>query len=291
MASDTASERNDESDLALSWSGRWTLTHRILAVNILTLVLIALGIFYLDAYPQPARARNACGRLEPRRRSPPGARRVRRPARDGRIARRDRAQATGTPVAALRLPTARWSLDSWRLDRPDLHACATRRRRRWTKDVARALDRGFNALVGARSLEDFIEPAVDRPAPGPRARDALRRGEPVTAVRNAPDLTPVILRRRAAGDRGDPAGHRQRSRLHPHRAQPARRAGHRARGVATLLSILLSLFLARTIVRPLRRLAIAAHRVRLGRAREVKVPRLPSRQRRDRPARALGLAT
>src|SRR4029079_16355064 len=44
-----------------------------------------------------------------------------------------------------------------------------------------------------------------------------------------------------------------------------------------LISILLSLFLARTIVRPMRRLAIAAHRVRLGRSREVRVPRLPSR--------------
>ncbi len=43
------------------------------------------------------------------------------------------------------------------------------------------------------------------------------------------------------------------------------------------LSVLLSLFLARTIVRPLRRLALAAHRVRLGRSREVNVPRLPSR--------------
>jgi two-component system sensor histidine kinase ChvG len=42
--------------------------------------------------------------------------------------------------------------------------------------------------------------------------------------------------------------------------------------------VLLSLFLARTIVRPLRRLALAAHRVRLGRAREVQVPRLPSRR-------------
>ena len=37
------------------------------------------------------------------------------------------------------------------------------------------------------------------------------------------------------------------------------------------------MFLARTIVRPLRRLALAAHRVRLGRAREVNVPRLPRR--------------
>src|SRR3546814_9027186 len=39
-----------------------------------------------------------------------------------------------------------------------------------------------------------------------------------------------------------------------------------------------SLFLARTIGRPLGRLARAAVRVRLGRAREVVVPRLPSRR-------------
>ena len=48
--------------------------------------------------------------------------------------------------------------------------------------------------------------------------------------------------------------------------------------VVSLVSVLLSLFLARTIVRPLRRLARAAVRVRLGRAREVVVPRLPSRR-------------
>ena len=48
-------------------------------------------------------------------------------------------------------------------------------------------------------------------------------------------------------------------------------------GVVALMSILLSLFLARTIVRPIRRLARAAVRVKLGRAREVVVPRLPTR--------------
>jgi two-component system sensor histidine kinase ChvG len=48
-------------------------------------------------------------------------------------------------------------------------------------------------------------------------------------------------------------------------------------GAVIALSIFLSMFLARTIVRPLRRLALAAHRVRLGRSREVNVPRLPSR--------------
>ena len=50
MASDTDSAKNDEGDLALTWSGRWTLTHRILAVNVLTLVIFALSILYLDSY-------------------------------------------------------------------------------------------------------------------------------------------------------------------------------------------------------------------------------------------------
>ena len=50
MASDTVSKRNEEPDLALSWSGRWTLAHRILAVNILTLLLLAASVLYLDAF-------------------------------------------------------------------------------------------------------------------------------------------------------------------------------------------------------------------------------------------------
>jgi two-component system sensor histidine kinase ChvG len=49
-------------------------------------------------------------------------------------------------------------------------------------------------------------------------------------------------------------------------------------GTALIISILLSLFLARTIVQPLRLLVRAAVRVRLGRDREVVVPRLPERR-------------
>src|SRR3546814_10643753 len=53
-------------------------------------------------------------------------------------------------------------------------------------------------------------------------------------------------------------------------------------GVAVFLamaaSILMSLFLARTIVLPLRQLARAAVLVRQGREREVEVPRLPERR-------------
>ncbi len=47
--------------------------------------------------------------------------------------------------------------------------------------------------------------------------------------------------------------------------------------LALLMSTMLSLYMARTIVRPLRDLASAAIRVRLGRDRQVEVPRLPDR--------------
>jgi two-component system sensor histidine kinase ChvG len=57
----------------------------------------------------------------------------------------------------------------------------------------------------------------------------------------------------------------------------------RAASFLVALSVLgfslgLSAYLARTIVIPLRQLALAAHRVRLGRARDVVVPRLPHRR-------------
>src|SRR5215510_3528524 len=52
MASDTVStiSEADNSDLTLKWSGRWTLAHRILAVNVLTVALLALSVLYLDQY-------------------------------------------------------------------------------------------------------------------------------------------------------------------------------------------------------------------------------------------------
>jgi len=50
MASDTDSTNNEEADLALSWSGRWTLGYRILALNLLTVALVALCTLYLDVF-------------------------------------------------------------------------------------------------------------------------------------------------------------------------------------------------------------------------------------------------
>jgi hypothetical protein len=54
MAPDTDSPTNEPrpegGDLALRWSGQISLTRRILAVNIIALLLLAGGFFYLDSY-------------------------------------------------------------------------------------------------------------------------------------------------------------------------------------------------------------------------------------------------
>ncbi len=258
-------------DLELSWSGRWTLAHRILAVNILTLALLALSILYLDAF------RNQLSQE-----------RIRQTQREAALTAKmigsvpARARGRALAVAArtsgsrIRLYDARGRLvtDSWRLTGPT-YALRDPTTQRWTKDVARALDRGFNALVGAEPVEDFAEPAADRLDAWPEARQARSSGQLESQVRNAPDLTPVFSA--AAPAAGGVLLVTGNDRNFTRTVRSQRGALAVAMLFATILSVLLSLFLARTIVRPLRRLALAAHRVRLGRAREVKVPRLPSR--------------
>ena len=273
MASVTASERNDESDLALSWSGRWTLTHRILAVNILTLGIVALSIFYLDAYRNQLQEERQARILEQARltalaidRTPAGdhAALLRAIGNESRSRLRvyDRA---GKPID-----------DSWAGVTPTytLRDPATEA---WRKDAARSLDRGFNLLVGATPPEDFVEPVRNLASAWPEIRQARADGKAAVAVRQAPDLTPVFVAATSLAN-GSTLLVTANDRDFTRTVRSQRSALAIALGIATLLSIFLSLFLARTIVRPLRRIATAAHRVRLGRAREVRVPRLPSRR-------------
>jgi two-component system sensor histidine kinase ChvG len=271
MASDTVSTNSDEADLALSWSGRWSLGHRILAVNILTILLVALSTLYLDVF------RNRLSRER---------------------TRQTRIEASTTAEALAHVPRAQWpallaaiskssgdrirvyggngnlQIDSWRLTGPT-YQLKDPNTQNWTKDVARALDRGFNALVGAPTLDEFVEPSVDRVQAWPEALAARAKGKPATAVRNAPDLTPVISAAVPVGNEVLLATENDRAFTRTVRSQRAIITG--AMAILIALSVFLSLFLARTIVRPMRRLALAAHRVRLGRSREVNVPRLPSR--------------
>src|SRR5437762_1221465 len=50
MALDTDSTSSEDPDLQLKWSGRWSLAHRILALNLLTVLLVALSTLYLDVF-------------------------------------------------------------------------------------------------------------------------------------------------------------------------------------------------------------------------------------------------
>jgi two-component system, OmpR family, sensor histidine kinase ChvG len=271
MASDTVSTNNEDTDLRLKWSGRWTLSHRILALNILTLLLVALSTLYLDVFRNRlSKERTQQIRLETATAAValthvPGAN---WPQILGAMSKAtgDRFRVYGADGALV--------IDSWRVTGPT-YALRDPKTQSWKKQVARGLDRGFNWIVGARQHEDYVEPEVDRLQAWPEAVRARSLGRATTKVRNAPDLTPVISSAVPFGGDLLLATDNDTTFTHTVRKQRALIAG--AMALVIITSILLSMFLARTIVRPLRRLALAAHRVRLGRSREVKVPRLPSR--------------
>jgi two-component system sensor histidine kinase ChvG len=274
MGSDTALARNDESDLALRWSGRLSLTARILAVNIFALAILAGSLFYLDSF----RSRLTQARVEAARTevqiiadalaAAPAAARPSLLRRLGQVSR-----------ARLQVyrPGGAEVMDSWD-GAPPTYDLRDPAREPWNKDIARLLDNAFDSLVGAERPPSLQMPVPQALAAWPEAAAALRTGQPVTALRRAPEGTAFVSA--AAPVAGEPA-----VLLLTSNARDVRRVVRSERltlGIILLgtifLSVLLSLFLARTIARPLRRLARAAQRVRLGRAREVDVPRLPARR-------------
>ena len=254
------------------WTARWTLTWRILAVNILTVLILALGVIYLDAFRHKL-SKERIHRTEREAqitaiiaRSLPPAQRPDALAAIG--------QSTGSRIR-LYGADGRVVADSWTSTGPT-YRLRDPAKERWMKDVARALDRGFNMLVGSEYAPAFVEPAKDSITAWPEAYQAQRANAVTSKIRTAPDLTPVLSAAAPVDGGALLVTSNERSLTHSMRSQRA--ALGLAMLFAILLSVLLSLFLARTIVRPLRRIALAAHRVRLGRAREVRVPRLPSRR-------------
>jgi two-component system sensor histidine kinase ChvG len=257
---------------ARPWTARWTLTWRILAVNILTILILALGVIYLDAF------RNKLSKE-----------RIHRTEREAQITaiianslppeQRPRALAAISKSTGSRIrlfgADGRLIADSWTITGPT-YVLRDPSKESWMKDAARALDRGFNFIVGAEYAPDFVEPANDTMAAWPEAAQAARDDVVTSTIRTAPDLTPVLSAAAPVAHGALLVTSNERSLVRSMRSQRA--ALGIAMAVAILISVLLSLFLARTIVRPLRKIAISAHRVRLGRAREVRVPRLPSRR-------------
>jgi two-component system, OmpR family, sensor histidine kinase ChvG len=272
MASATGSAKNRLRRFR-PWQGQWTIAHRILALNLLTLVVFAVSVLYLDAFRNQLQDERI-GRIEREAQLVAAALSSVPPGSQERLL----VQIAAAGRTRIRLYDADGDklADSWESGRAtyELRDPATER---WRKSVARALDRGFNALVGAGQVDDFAEPDSDRARAWPELAAARTAGRVSHEVRNAPDLTPVFSAAApVAGGRMLllTVNDRDFTRI----VRQERGSLAIAMAFALLLSALLSFFLARTIVRPLRRIALAAHRVRLGRAREVKVPRLPSRR-------------
>jgi two-component system sensor histidine kinase ChvG len=264
---------------------RTSLTTRILAVNIFALAMLAGGFFYLDSY----RSQLIDARLEETSTqvrliaeayavTPP----LGRPALLAKFG-----MVTDTRLRVYTYPsqpadgTAAPPFDSWKISGPT-YQLRDPAQEDWQKRAARFLDRIVDIIVGADKPEHFAEPAHDVLSAWPEAREAITTRNIVSSVTRAPDRTPMITAAIAIPQSSPGAREVLLSTENQRDITRIVRAERLRLGVVLLIVVLvsvsLSLFLARTIVRPLRRLALAAHRVRLGRAREVQVPRLPARR-------------
>lgn len=270
MAPATDSPRSEAPDLALRWSGQISLTQRILAINIFALLLLAGGFFYLDSYrtrlldnrvAQSLREVRLMGEALTSVRSEERDVLVMRLARDtgGRIRLFD---AGGSLVADSRALGIRNVV----LRDPD--------KQDWGQVIARFLDAGIDTVVGAARPPLYRERRGGAKWPDVRL---AREGRVSASVWRAPDRTPVITAA-APLPGGGTIMATENARFITETVRIERFRLSVLLALVALISVLLSLFLARTIVRPLRRLARAAVRVRLGRAREVVVPRLPDRR-------------
>jgi two-component system, OmpR family, sensor histidine kinase ChvG len=274
MASDTALAKNKR-DLVPGWVRRISLRHRILAVNIFALAILAGSIFYLDSFrasltqARLAQAQTETTMIAHMLSAIPEAARQPVLVRLGQDSRsRLRIYARNGERTA----------DSW-IGAPPTYTLRDPSGEPWYRQVARWLDNGFDALVAAERPPLYAAPPADTLSAWPEAVEAMRSGGSTIMLRRVPDGTPFIASARRIGD-GETG-----VLLSTINARDVRHAVRSQRGslllilAATLiLSILLSRFLARTIAAPLRKLAYAAHRVRLGRDREVVVPVSPGRR-------------
>jgi two-component system sensor histidine kinase ChvG len=250
------------------------LLHRILAVNIFAIAILAGSIFYLDGFRSRLTA-GAVANADTEIRIIADSLALAEEGEKGSLIRR-LGQHSGTRLRVYGRDGAR-RLDSW-AGAPPTYELRDPRKQPWRKDVARMLDNVLDAIVGAPPPPALIPPAVDKLTAWPEAATALRAGRAGTMLRRAPDGTAYIS---AAA----PIAGTDQVVLLTRNAREVRRIVRDERTtlgiilvITIIVSILLSVFLARTIALPLRRLARAAHRVRLGRDREVSVPLLPARR-------------
>jgi len=253
-----------------------SLTTRILVVNVIVLGLIAFSVLYLDSYRKQLlaeRFQRARSEAEITVDALAGAAPAQRRTVLAMIGARQHLR--------LRLFDRHGALiaDSFTLAPPSF-TLADPARQPWSQKAARVLDASMDMLLGAPDVPDYHEPPSGAPTPAqnwPEVLAAARTGHAQVMERYAPDRTPVITAAAPLGTAGQTLLTLRNAPEVTQSVRDARQTLAIVVAVALLITVFLSLFLARTIVQPLRILVRAAVRVRLGRDRAVVVPRLPER--------------
>ncbi|AKH42045.1 two-component system sensor histidine kinase ChvG [Altererythrobacter atlanticus] len=250
-----------------------SLTVRILAVNLIPLMLLAGSLFFLDSYRrQLLDERFKLARIEAQitAEALAGATRERQEALLVQIGKEQHLR--------LRLfdPQGKLTADSFKLDAPSF-TLGDPVAAPWPQDLARWIDRAVDIAVNAPSPPPFADPESDEASAWPELVRAREQGLSQIELRRAPDLTPVITAAAPVGLNGSTLLTTRNAADITQAVRDARTSLLGLMALALTLSIVLSLYLARTIIEPLRRLVRATVRVRLGRGREVEVPRMQSR--------------
>ncbi len=250
-----------------------TLTTRILTVNLIPLLVLAGSLFFLDSYRrQLLDERFKLARIEAQitAEALAGATVERQEALLSQIGREQRMR--------LRMYDAEGNLiaDSFMLDEPSF-TFDDPVAEPFFEDLARWTDSAVNVVVGAPSPPDYTEPANTQADSWAELARVRQQGLSQIELRRAPDGTPVI-------NAAAPVGVNGASLLTTRNAVDITQAVRSARTslmtiilLALFVSIILSLYLANTIIQPLRRLVTATQRVRLGRERDIEVPRMQER--------------
>lgn len=257
----------------LTATGRFALTARILVVNILPLLILGGGLFYLDSYrTQLINERFKLARIEAQitAEALAGATRVRQEALLVQIGKEQRMR--------LRMFDAqgRLTADSFALADPSFRFNDINDDN-WEQRFARWLDRTIDTIVAAEPVQDYIEPEAQDADAWPELARARELGLSQVRLYDWRDGTPVITAAAPVGLQGATLLTVRNAVDITESVRAARSTLFFAMLIVLAASALLSLFLARTIVTPLKLLARAAVRVRQGREREVEVPRLPQR--------------
>lgn len=267
--------------------GRWVspITLRILAVNIIALGILGGGLLYLDQFrtkiidqrveEMVAQARIISGALGEAATSGPDATEIEiDEARQilGRLVGRSSVRARlftldGELVADSRFMFLGRSVIAVELAPPDTPKTLRKRIYDYANKVLDRLSRRV-------PLEPYVERAPQKAGDYAEVLRALN-GEEATILRSIDDQTvvvsvavPVQRFRRVLGALLITAETRDLTKL----LRQERGAIFEVFGLSVLVTMLLSIFLARTIARPIRRLARAADRVRGGLGREVRLP-------------------